>query len=379
MVRIGFLYPSAGPVSPANWSGTPRGLYGGLADHGPELVPIPLRLPPVVREAVAPGGRWGRHRGAIADLSVLLREFRNRILTRNLRRAGRLDAVLAIGTEMCDLRSVAPQGLRAFTYDDATRVQMLAHRNSDLRQSGFPSDHVHAWIRYQGESSRRADRCFVSTSWAAESFEHDYGVDRKRIRVAGIGHHQRSGSSVQRDWKQPRFLFVGLDWDRKNGAAVVESFRRVRSTFPDARLDLVGGIPSIPWPGIVSHGVLPLDDVRAQRTLESLYASATCFVLPSCFEPAGIAYLEAASAGLPVITTNHGAAGELLAAGAMAVDPDNINAIGAMRKMADGSVAKRMGALAVKAAANSTWVDVAARILAGIPSIAEDLTSRRVR
>jgi glycosyltransferase involved in cell wall biosynthesis len=367
-------------MSPVNWSGTPNGLCSGLADHGVELVPITVKFPPVLREAVALAGRWSRHRGAVVDRSVLLREFRNRALARNLRRAGRLDAVLAMGTEMYDLHSVVPRGLRTFTYDDATLAQMWQHRYSDLRQSDFPLKNVHAWIRYQRESSRRADGCFVSTSWAAESFEQDYGVDRRRIRVVGIGHRQRAGALVQRDWKQPRFLFVGLDWDRKNGAAVVESFRRVRSTVPDARLDLVGGIPSISLPGIVSHGVLPLDDIRAQRTLDSLYASATCFVLPSRFEPAGIAYLEAASAGLPVITTNQGGATQLLRAGALAVDPDNIDAIErAMRKMADGSVAERMGALAVQAAAGSTWEDVAARILAGIASAAEGLPSRSIR
>lgn len=380
MVRIGFLYPAADPMSPANWSGTPKGLYSGLAARGAELVPIAAKFPPVLREAVALGGRWSHHRGAVADRSVLLRELRNRILARNLRRAGQLDGVLAMGTEMYDLHSVVPRGLMTFTYDDATLAQMWEHRHSDLRQSEFLPEHVRAWIGYQRESSRRADRCFVSTSWAAESFEHDYGVDRRRIRVVGIGHRQRPRASAQRDWKQPRFLFVGVDWDRKNGAAVVESFRRVLSTMPDARLDLVGGIPPISGRGIVSHGILPLDDVRAQQTLDSLYASATCFVLPSRFEPAGIAYLEAASAGLPVITTNLGGAAELLGAGALAVSPDNIDAIEtAMRNMANPLVAERMGALAVQAAAGSTWEDVAARMLAGISSASEGLPSRSIR
>lgn len=295
-------------------------------------------------------------------------------------RAGPLDTVLAMGTELYDLDSIVPRGLRTITYDDATLAQMWDHRFSDLRQSGFPAQHVRAWTGYQRESTRRADLCFVSTSWAADSLQHHYGVDRGRIRIVGIGHRSRASAYKPRDWKQPRFLFVGLDWNRKNGDAVVEAFRRLQSTLPEARLDLVGNIPFVPWPGIFSHGMLPLYDAKAQQKLDALYAAATCFVLPSRFEPAGIAYLEAASAGIPVITTNQGGAMELLGAGALAVDPDNIDAIElAMRRMTNSGVAEHMGALAVQAAAGSTWKHVAERILAEIPSACETLPSRSPR
>lgn len=379
MARIGFLYPAADPKSPANWSGTPEGLYGGLSDHGVELVPIAAKFPPGLREAVALGGRWSRHRGAVADRSVPLHKMRTRILAGNLRNAGRLDAVLAMGTEMYDLRSVVPSGLKCYTYDDATLAQMWEHPDSALRQSGLPPEKVRTWIGYQRQSSRRADGCFVSTSWAGGSFERDYGIEPERISAVGIGHRPRL-PTARRNWTDPRFLFVGVDWKRKNGAAVVEAFRRVRATVPGAVLHLVGGAPDLACPGVVSHGFLPRGDVRAQQTLDYLYSAATCFVLPSRFEPAGIAYLEAASAGLPVITTTQGGARELLGSGALAVDPDDAAAISsAMRTIADGSVAERLGRLAVEAAARSTWKDVAARILEGIVSAPESLPARSIR
>lgn len=379
MARIGFLYPAADPRSPGNWSGTPEGLYGGLTDQGAELVPIAAKFPPGLREAVALGGRWSRHRGALADRSVPLRKIRNRILAGNLRNAGRLDAVLTMGTEMYDLGSVVPPGLRCYTYDDATLAQMWEHPDSALRQSGLPPEKVRTWIGYQRQSSRRAHGCFVSTSWAGGSFERDYGIERERISVVGIGHRPRP-AAVRRDWTHPRFLFVGVDWNRKNGAAVVEAFRRVRSAVPAAELHLVGGAPALTCPGVVSHGFLPRGDARAQQTLDHLYSSATCFVLPSRFEPAGIAYLEAASAGLPVITTTQGGAKELLGTGALAVDPDNTAAIqSAMRTVADASVAEHMGRLAAEAAARSTWKDVAARILGEIVPASEMLRARSTR
>ncbi|WP_427172938.1 glycosyltransferase family 4 protein [Arthrobacter sp. 92] len=208
----------------------------------------------------------------------------------------------------------------------------------------------------------------MSTSWAASSFVSHYRVDPEGVKIVGIGHRQRQRSaSASRQWSHPRYLFVGVDWKRKNGAAVVAAFRRVHSMVPTATLHLVGGIPHIDEPGVVSHGLLPRGDARAQRTLDSLYASATCFVLPSRFEPAGIAYLEAGSAGLPVIATTQGGASELLESGALPVSPYDVGAItDAMMTAASGDKAEHMGELAAKAAAKSSWEKVASRILAGI-------------
>jgi glycosyltransferase involved in cell wall biosynthesis len=44
----------------------------------------------------------------------------------------------------------------------------------------------------------------------------------------------------RRDWSTPRFLFVGNDFERKNGVAVVSAFKRLRDQVSEARLDVVG-------------------------------------------------------------------------------------------------------------------------------------------
>src|SRR6185312_15023609 len=71
----------------------------------------------------------------------------------------------------------------------------------------------------------------------------------ERIAVVGMGHRPRTAAAGHRSWDTPRYLFVGVDWQRKNGAAVMEAFARVRQEFPAATLDVVGGHPTLHAPG----------------------------------------------------------------------------------------------------------------------------------
>jgi glycosyltransferase involved in cell wall biosynthesis len=354
-MRIGLLYPARDAVSAANWSGTPRGLAGGLEACGVEVVPIGAGLPPGIHQAVA-----------VADRTPVRQIARTWALSRRVaERAGSLDAVLAMGTEMYDLAAVRLPELPVATYDDGTLMQMWGNPDSDIRQSGFPEDQVRLWFARQSASSRAASVCCVSTKWAARSFVEDYGVAPDRIQVVGMGHRPRSAPvPVERAWGTPRFLFIGVDWQRKNGDAVVGAFKEVRKHFPNATLDVVGRHPRLDVPGVVGHGFLSREDAGAQALLDDLFASATAFVLPSRFDPSPIACLEAASAGLPVIATSEGGAGELLGEAAITVHPtDQRGLVEAMSRLCNPVTARAMGAQASRNASSSSWADVARRVL----------------
>ena len=302
---------------------------------------------------------------------VCLRDW---ALSRSIVAAGKLDAVVVMATEMFDLAAIRPRGVPVAAYYDATLLQMWRHLDSDTRRSGFPEREVLRWCERQAEASRAADVCCVSTAWAGRSLVDDYGVAAELVHVVGIGHRPRRHiDAAARDWSTPRFLFVGVDWARKNGDAVLRAFTDVRRDIPEATLDVVGEHPPLRLPGVTGHGFLPREDPRSQARLDELYATATAFVLPSQFEPAGIVYLEAASAGLPVIATTEGGAGELLGPAAITIDPNDQSAlVGAMRRLTDPAFACAMGAEAAQRAAGSTWSHVAARILdalgAGCPA-----------
>lgn len=145
--------------------------------------------------------------------------------------------------------------------------------------------------------------------------------------------------------------------------------RNVRALFPEARLDLVGGHPSVDAEGVVGHGRLSLGDERERRLLDSLFESATCFVMPSCSEPAGISYLEAGAAGVPSIGSTVGGSAELIGDGGCVVDPSDDRALSdAMRRFANGDEARAAGERALARSEQFVWTKVARRFLDALES-----------
>lgn len=362
-MRLGLLYPSLDPVGPREWSGTPAGLAAGFATIGVEVVPIGSAMPGGLRQLVGAMSHATGKRGAVADRVHVKNAARTWAIGRNIHAAGPIDAILAMGTELYDLGAVVPPGVVSSTYDDGTLAQMWAHENSDLRLAGFPPSHVSRWIARQRRSTAAADMNFVSTHWAKESFLDDYRAEESSVKVVGMGHRPRTGTGNNRDWSRPNYLFVGVDWRRKNGERILEAFARVHARIPQATLHLVGSVPGVRQEGVSVHGHLARDDGAAQEKLLNLFSTATCFVLPGLFDPSPIACLEAASAGVPVIASTEGGAGEFLGEGAALVDPANVAAIeAAMLRFSDPAEARRCGGIAELAASGFTWSAVAGRI-----------------
>jgi glycosyltransferase involved in cell wall biosynthesis len=365
ITRIGLLYPMTDPISPANWSGTPKGLAEGFAAHGIDVIPIPCRLSEVVRLSLALLRRVRKVCGTVAHREPLYVAARSMAIGAALRQVGHLDALVAMGTDMYDLQQVISGcSMPVATYDDGNFTLFLRYEDSDLCRSGFPIKDVEHWARRQAAACKAASVACVSTSWAKKSAVDDLGIAESKVHVVGMGHRPRYVSSEARDWTTPRFLFIGVEWGRKNGAAVIEAFARVRELIPNAKLDIVGEHPPLDFPGVTGHGFLPRENKSAQELLDRLFVNATAFVLPSLFEPAGIAYLEAASAGLPVIVTTNGGAAELLQDAAISVDPyDQKALIQAMLRVCNMDVARSMGERALVRAEDSTWRAVSGRIV----------------
>jgi glycosyltransferase involved in cell wall biosynthesis len=227
-----------------------------------------------------------------------------------------------------------------------------------------------ARLARQRQAYRQAVGCCVATDWAARSIVDDYGIDPAKVHVVGIGRNH-TPPQADRDWSVPRALFVGRDWEGKNGPAVLRAFARLRATHPEARLDVVGAHPPLSAPGVTGHGVLALGDPDQHRRLEQLFAEATVFVMPSLAEAAGIAYIEAGAAGVPSIGTSAGGPASIIGDGGLVVDPTDDDAlVAAMLRLADPATAARMGERARRRSALFTWDQVARRLVGALAGAA---------
>lgn len=278
------------------------------------------------------------------------------IVQRTLQLARPLDGVVMIGSSFT-LHAAAPY----VTFEDMTVAQAL--RMPDPGYQGLGERAATRWRRRQASIYRRARGCCLSSEWAAASVRDDYGIEAAKVHVVGFGANAVT-EPTERAWSRPRFLFVGFDWERKRGEAVIEAFAAVRERYPRATLDLVGGHPKVEREGVAAHGPLPLGSEAGRRRYAELLGGATCLVMPSTFEPFGIAYLDAAHAGIPSIGTTVGGAAEAIGDAGRVVDPGDPEALfAAMLEVADPDVAERLGDRARERAPRFTWQAVAAQVL----------------
>jgi glycosyltransferase involved in cell wall biosynthesis len=256
------------------------------------------------------------------------------------------------------------------TFEDMTVLQA---RRAGFAWRAMPARAIGARVARQRDAYQRARACCVTTHWAAESIISDYGIPAEKVRVVGIGRNfDPDGTPLPRDWSPPRFLFVGREWERKNGPRVLGAFARLRAGAPDARLDVVGAHPPLHAEGVVGHGVLRLDDDADRRRLADLFTKATCFVMPSLHEPSAQTYVEASAWGIPSIVTSNGGSAELVCEGGIVVDPlDDKGLLDAMRSLSDPATAARLGGFAQRRSSLFTSRAMTGRLLRALdlPSI----------
>ena len=89
--------------------------------------------------------------------------------------------------------------------------------------------------------------------------------------------------------------------------------------------------------------------------------------MPSSFEPLGIAYIDASTAGIPSIGTTSGGAIDAIADTGRAVDPsDQPGLVNAMLELCDPDLARELGDRARLRSDLYTWQAVAERVLRAI-------------
>jgi glycosyltransferase involved in cell wall biosynthesis len=370
-VRIG-LADSLDPTDVQAGSGATGSLLRALEGLVAEAVPISAELPPALGRAAHLASVAARLRPsdlpdlrrsaseshAAAKLGRPTMAARRLTARRRLANAGELDGIVQRGSELR-----LPAGRRIVSFEDSTVIQ--ARRSYPWEHlRGLGERDFERYVTRQRDLYRSAVACCCSTQWMADSVIGDYGVPAEKVFVVGFGANHESAAPEPRDWSTPRFLFVGVDWKRKNGPAILEAFAHVRERVPKAELDLVGGHPRIDQEGVRAHGRLSLAQAGDRERMADLFRRATAFVMPSLHEPAGLVYIEAAGSGIASIGSTDGGAATMIGPGGIVVDPRDPAAIlAAMLELAEPETAQRLGELAHRYSQLLTWPKVAERLL----------------
>ena len=159
------------------------------------------------------------------------------------------------------------------------------------------------------------------------------------------------------------FLIVSRLTPEKNVALAIRTFAKIADRFPDTGLLIVGvgseetrlrrlikafGVEK----RVVFVGAVPND------RLASFYRGTYCMLATSNYEGYGMALVEAASAGVPIVTTDVGIVGEVLRDGENALvcpvgdEACLVDRLGSV--LADESLRQRLGEAATRAARDHT-------------------------
>ncbi|MDR2885507.1 MAG: glycosyltransferase family 4 protein [Rikenellaceae bacterium] len=158
-----------------------------------------------------------------------------------------------------------------------------------------------------------------SSEWAAGSAVEDFGTDPTKVKVVPFGANIESKRTeadieafIQTRLASPtcNLLFVGVDWKRKGGAKAVAVATRLHEMGVPVRLDIVGIREPLDLPGFaVNHGFISKDTAAGCKKIDSLFAQAHFFILPTQAECFGVVFSEASSFGLPSLATDTGGVG----------------------------------------------------------------------
>lgn len=159
----------------------------------------------------------------------------------------------------------------------------------------------------------RAARHLVAWShWAKQGLVCDYEVPAEKVTVIPPGVNVA-------EWTRPtprirhsgtvKILFVGGDLTRKGGLLLIEAFRALHPLGVELHVVTRDVIP--PEPGLFVYNRMEPNSAA----LKQLYHESDIFCLPTYGDCLAIVLAEAGAAGLPLVATDVGGIGEIVATG----------------------------------------------------------------
>ncbi len=209
----------------------------------------------------------------------------------------------------------------------------------------------------------RAAAIFTVSEAAREDLVRVAGARRDRIVVTqnGVGRRFFEARAPEGP-RAPYLLAVGTLEPRKNLPVLLDSFRMLRSEGRDVQLVIAGRQPwtqSLPLGDLAPH--VRLAGSVPDADLPSLYAGATCFVMPSLCEGFGLPLAEAMAAGTPAVASDIPALREVGGETVRYADPlDPESFAAAIRQAMDDREGSQLRAAAARGRARRfRWEDTA--------------------
>lgn len=300
-----------------SWSGTLAFSKAALERHVGEVVDLtPAPVPALPLKALDAASRVLRGQKYLWEHEPLLVRRLGRVFSQRVRDA-KVDAIFAPAAS-----SILPYletDVPIIYFSDAT-FQAAAQTHRGFQR--LTARTAAAADAHERASIAKARVALFASQWALDSARRDYGADPARSALLHLGANlpeppsaeearprvlPSPGSGAARD-AELKLLFVGVNWAGKGGPIAVAALRELRARGVNATLTVVGCQPptGTPGDGLTVIPFLNKSKPADRARFAQLWREAHLFVLPTRFEAAGIAFIEAGAYGLPSLGTDVG-------------------------------------------------------------------------
>jgi glycosyltransferase involved in cell wall biosynthesis len=360
------------PLSRNTWSGSSHAFFSLIDERGALQRAFGVDAPPLYKWAlmlknVHPDRqRWRKQ----FYTDPVYRDALTRAVQRQLSPDDFEHEIVQIGAMFSTPEAVGGRA-RCYTYMDSN---IAVSMRSPYAPRGLAPRRIAQILKYEERTYRAMTRIFTAGYYLRDSLVEDFGVPAERVSVLGMGVNlpYLPEPDPAKDFDRQEILFLGSDFRRKGGLALLQAFRVVRARFPKAKLHIVGPAelkiePSLAA-GVEWHGPLLKTRPAEWSRLERLFWGCSVSALPSLYEPFGIAPLEAMLYEIPCLATNIQALREFVIPGETGdvVPPGNVEALAEAlaRLLADPSGLSRMGRNARRMVLERyTWPPIVDRFL----------------
>jgi alpha-maltose-1-phosphate synthase len=310
--------PGRSPFDPTLWSSSSMRFFTTLKQRnllhrvmGVEL-PWLSKIPYLLLNMSPNRARWK----ANFSFSASYRDALTRYLQKSLTPEDCKCPFFQIGA-MFDMSRIADGRVPCYSYHDGCLAERIS---SPLPLPGVSRGVLDRALAFERRAHLGMTRIFTFSRYLREAFISKYGVPSERVAVigGGINLDQLPTVDSNKSYDTQEVLFIGVDFARKGGEFLLRAFPAVRERHPRAVLHIVGPrkpATQVDTPGVTYHGFLSKQDANQAKTLEGLFRRASLFVMPSLYEPYGIAPLEAMSFGVPCVVSNGWALPEMVTPG----------------------------------------------------------------
>jgi len=204
-----------------------------------------------------------------------------------------------------------------YSYHDGNLAQML---KSPYMIQNIPHKIISRALKFEQQVYNKMTKIFTMSEYLRRSFIDDFGIHESKVANIGAGINLANiPVRHEKNYENNEILFLGVDFYRKGGLQLLKAFRIVTERLPGAKLHIIGPkrvkIENKLCRHVQFHGYISKSDAVGQKLLARIMNDCSLFVLPSLYEPFGIAPLEAMAHQLPCILTDRWAFPEMVTPG----------------------------------------------------------------